>query len=249
MDSLICDVWPGDYNGDPNIEALKNAGGPWRGIILKVAQGVDYPGATAKGAGEWFRHNWQTAGPSIPGRWKRGLYLYGNMRERAYLQIHYANSLLHQAGGPSLSDLPIMLDVEEAGNPGTIDRAALIAWVREAAEECVALGLGSPILYGNIYLAEHGYTGLNGCRGIVVASYTPALEPKVLTRLGLSWPKDLVGWQYTGTDKRHGVPTPQLPIEERGLTVLGPAEMNYPTESPLGPGPCDITAWQKPEML
>lgn len=235
MDKLIPDVYEGDFNGKLNMDNLRAAGFPWCGIGLKVSQSTWYPSKPT-----WLNKYWPQA--TSTKEFRRYGYHYADLQVKDFTaagiaQARWFASKIKNAGGCSGYDLPPMLDIEGAGNPDIISADSISFFVYAFANELLAIGMERPVLYGNIYLREHGYKGLNGCAGIVVARYTPTLPASILAQLGIT-PDKLAGWQYTGTESR--MPT-DTPFSDKAKGT------HYPVFCPVAPGSfCDITAWQWP---
>lgn len=218
MDPLMVDLYAGDGRTAADIATLAKAGPPWHGLYLKATQGTTY-------RSDWFARNWALAHTQVHPDWFAGAYHYLVTHEDPVRQAHFFLREVRKAGGWFKNTLPMWVDVERGGQSGTITSAGVADCILRFTE-CIEVESGrAPILYGGEYIRSIrlGEQGWVGCSGIVVAAYTPTLDPNYYTQFGFEYGKgntQLWGWQYCGD---------------------GDAKLaGYPHTTPLGPE--DITA-------
>jgi GH25 family lysozyme M1 (1,4-beta-N-acetylmuramidase) len=227
VDPLIVDV----YAKSPVVDIAKlvAAGPPWHGISMKATEGTYYPRQSEK---EWFLKHWLPARILAGARYGidffRQAYHYHRVDQDPLLQANKLLQLLAEAGGEGPGDLQLMIDVESAENPPNASAQQIIDSVSTFAARIRAVTGRSIMLYGNIYLAERGVKATMGCGLLEVAHYAADLPSTIYQRIGwrLQNPAAMPtpwGWQYCG--------------DPDGGLLKG-----YPTSSPMGPGPADITA-------
>lgn len=238
IDPLIVDAYAGDFGGHPNIGALIAAGPPWHGIIFKATEGTYYPYTTAQR--DWFCANWLPArilamerygapvgatrmAPGAIGEpiapWFRGAYHYMRIDQDPIRQADLFLKLVELAGGWGPGDLWPMVDVESAENPAKPSTQQIVDAVSLWASKITSAIGRTPMLYGNVYLAEHGVTSHMNCGTLTVARYKPDLPSNIYQRIGWQLAKPaamptLWGWQYSG--------------DPEGGSLVG-----YPTKTPL----------------
>lgn len=190
---LLVDIYAGD--GDFNVEKLVAAGAPWHGIMAKVSQGNYYSG------GEWFREMWPrikaVGGVRYGVDWFRAGYHYFDMRVDAVDQANYFLNTIAKAGGWSFGDLYPCVDVERAGQRGTISAQMVVDKVSRWVERVRVITGRPTILYGGSWLRDLGITDRMGCKYAWVARYTATLPSKTYTSIGFNL-KSLFAWQYAG---------------------------------------------------
>lgn len=227
IDPLIVDV----YAKSPvmDIGALVAAGPPWHGLLLKATEGTYYPRLQER---EWFLRHWLPARILALDRYGvdffRGAYHYLRIDQDAVVQADAFLRLIDQAGGWGPGDLWPMVDVESAENPANASAQQIIDSVSKYAARIRSIIGRSTMLYGNVYLWERGVKATMGCGLLTVARYASDLPPATYQRIGwrLQNPPTmptLWGWQYAG--------------DPDSAYLAG-----YPSSSPMGPGPADITA-------
>jgi GH25 family lysozyme M1 (1,4-beta-N-acetylmuramidase) len=228
-DPVFVDLYAGDLNGHPNIDALVKAGDPWHGVVLKATEGVYYPsGVTAK---DWFLAHWLPArilaGDRYGVDWFRGAYHYLRIDEDPKRQADLYLSLIQQAGGWGPGDLWPIVDVESAGNPVHASAQQVIDVTSKWAAEIHAVTGKSPILYGGSYIRDRQIKDPMGCQMVWVADYSSTLPSHIYTDMG--WPlQKLFAWQYQGTEGFSGpknyprlTPFSSLPLDLSAMTMPG----------------------------
>jgi GH25 family lysozyme M1 (1,4-beta-N-acetylmuramidase) len=203
-DPLIIDVYAGDLNGTPDWAKLAAAGPPWYGAYVKCTEGTDY-------APQWFLDQWAALGKLTGENFFRGCYHYLRASARGDDQADYFQAWLSRAGGPLPTDLPVAVDVEEAGNVGAT-AARMVSTVRDFVSTLkTKYGHKEVLLYEGSFVRQLGITDQMGCDGLWTARYTATLPPATYQSLGWKLP---VMWQYAGD----------------GVSWLE----GYPSESPIG---------------
>lgn len=231
MDPMLVDTYAKDFNGDPNVAALVDAGYPWIGHCMKVSQGLFYPSNNRGYTDEWLRRWWdETKRLGVRAHrygqdWFRMGYHYADLRTSAKAQRQWMEQNVSKAGGWDHGDLPVCLDMEANQNPAKPGAAKLEDWINEFCEEGKRIDSRITILYGNIYLWENNFTAGARCGAPYIwpAHYLSTLPATVMTRIGYK-PGELFAWQLYGT----GPTTP---------TVNG-----YPQISPVSKEKCDSSA-------
>jgi hypothetical protein len=227
IDPLIVDVYAKSPAVD--IPKLVAAGPPWHGITLKATEGTYYPRQSEK---DWFLQHWLPARIFAGARYGvtffRQAYHYHRVDQDPLLQANKLLQLITEAGGEGPGDLPLMVDVESGENPPHASSQQIVDSVSTFDARIFAVTGRHSMLYGNIYLAEHGVTSTMGCSLLTVARYLADLPPKIYQRIGWKLTKPptiptVFGWQYCG--------------DPDGGELAG-----YPKSSPMGPGPADIIA-------
>ncbi len=212
-----------------DIGALVAAGPPWHGILLKATEGTYYPRLQER---EWFLKHWLPARILSLDRYGvdffRGAYHYLRIDQDPIAQADAFLKLIAEAGGWGPGDLWPMVDVESAENPIDASAQQIIDSVSAFAARIRAIIGRSTMLYGNIYPWERGVKTTMGCGLLTVARYASDLPPVTYHRIGWELQNPPVmptlwGWQYAG--------------DPDGSSLAG-----YPSSSPMGPGPADITA-------
>jgi hypothetical protein len=240
LDPLIVDIYPRDFGGKPNLEALIAAGPPWHGLIMKASEGTYYP--SRKSDADWFADVWKRtrtlAGarlgaapqPNTSGLepFYRGAYHYLRIDQDPVAQADRFMKRVEIAGGWARGDLWPMVDVEGSENPEKPGSAKIVDVVSKYAAHIRAKLGRSTMLYGNIYLAENGVHATMGCGALMIARYTADLPAEIYERIGWKITKPpamptVWGWQYSGAPE--------------GGHLHG-----YPTVCPLGAGNADIFA-------
>ncbi len=227
IDPLIVDV----YAKSPvmNVKALVAAGPPWCGLILKATEGTSYPRLQER---EWFLKNWLPARILALDRygknWFRGAYHYLRIDQNAIAQADAFLNLIDLAGGWGPGDLWPMVDVEGAENPNNASAQQIVDSVSAYTARIRSRTGRSTMGYGNVYLWERGVRATMGCGLLTVARYASDLPPVTYQRIGWKLQNPpmmptLWGWQFSGDPEGSFLP-------------------GYPTSSPMGPGPADITA-------
>lgn len=237
MDSLIVDVYEGDFEGRRmDWAALAAAGDPWRGVILKATQGTYYNGGT------WFPGQWRLvqlagqAGPEPRGiDWIRGAYHYLDVRCGAVAQADHFLATIKRAGGILPRDL-LMVDVERASQRAQVTGGQVVDVVSAFVERVKEVTGRGVILYGGSWLHELGITSRMGCRYLAVARYAATLPMSVYQRIG--WGRESVLlWQYCGVD---GNGQPQSLLQ--GYPLRAPGCGYVDISAVILPGGTD--AWQ-----
>jgi len=234
IDPLIVDTYAGDGYGGPDIQKLVLAGPPWHGLLLKATEGTGYPAHRTEDR-EWFLDNWMRArvyaGTRYGVDWFRGAYHYLRIDEDPVAQAKWFLTTVDEAGGWNSGDLWPMVDVEAANNPASPGAAAIVACVSKFAAYVKAQVGTTPMLYGNVYLAENGVTDHMGCGTLIVARYAATLPQEICERIGwqLTNTKPTVfGWQLDGDGEEYvpGYPvlTPMGKCDYSAIIVAGGGE-------------------------
>lgn len=222
-DRFLVDVYSGDLRGHPDWQRLADAGEPWVGAIVKSSEGIQF-------VSSWFGTQWRALKTVCPSRygstWFRGVYHYWRAGQDPVTQAHVMLGQVQAAGDFDAGDF-VMVDVEGANQPATAGAQivdGVSAWVAEVKRETGK----KVVLYGNIFLAEHGVTDRCGCDALIVARYTPTLPATIYERIGWSWSNDagaelptLLGWQYSGSG-------------QRGEFMGDTSVTGYPSKTPIG---------------
>lgn len=226
-DRFLVDFYQGDRIG--NLSLLAAAGDPWIGSIVKASEGLGF-------VSSWFGDQWRRLRELAPDRygstWFRGAYHYIRLDQDPIKQAHAFLGQIQAAGGLDSGDL-LMIDVEGANQP-LVTGSQIVADVSTFVAEVKRETGKRIVLYGNIFLAEHGVTDHCGCDALIVARYTATLPPVIYNRIGWTWSNDagaelptLLGWQYCGSG-------------QRGEFMGDTSVTGYPTRTPIGI--CDTTA-------
>ncbi len=204
---VVVDAFAGDFSGNPYIGALASIGYPYVGFEMKVSEGTWYPNSSnPKYSPDWIKKVWPEAreagGDRYGVSWFRQPYHYANIAQSsAAAQAQWCEQVIQSAGGWGPGDLPLMLDMESGDNPPNPSTQQLVDFIGEFCAERTKIDRRPVILYGNIYLAEHGFTigPKCGCPWLEVAHYLATLPASVYTRIGYDY-ASLYGWQYAGTE-------------------------------------------------
>ena len=234
---MVVDLYAGDGRGPDDLRKLALAGAPWHGISLKATEGTYYPDNKPSDR-EWFLDNWIRcriyAGARYGVDWFRGFYHYFRVDQSGLLQAEKCLTLVEIAGGLGSGDLWPMIDVESAENPTDASAQMIEDGVSEFAAKILAETGRMPMLYGNVYLAEHGVTRHMGCGTLNVARYTADLLVRDKDGHVTGNVYERIGWKL-----QNPAAMPTL----WGWQLCGDGEVyvpGYPKVTPLGPA--DYTA-------
>jgi GH25 family lysozyme M1 (1,4-beta-N-acetylmuramidase) len=194
-DPLVCDVYEFDLGGRPNVAALKSAGPPWDGLVLKATEGTRYA------ATRWLSTYWSQASALN----RRGTYLYVHFDQDPIAQAELYIRTMSAVGGLRSGDLPPMVDVERAGN-SLLDPHRIVDCVSKIAARLRSeYGVG-PTLYGGELLRSLGVRDHMGCDRLWIARYTATLPASTYRDMGWASP---FAWQYDGDGQSHLAGYPQ----------------------------------------
>jgi len=223
IDPCIIDTYYGDGVKPSQWKIVADAGLPWVGAILQVCNGTDVAG--------WFIDSWEPLKEAGGARygidWFRGSYGYMRIipaqtpAQNIAYALRQADAFLsgiEAAGGFGIGDLWPAVDVERAGNSGSI--ASMVVDATSTWSETILRRTGRrPILYAGSYFKDLGIKDHCGCQMLWFPRWEATLSEADYGAIG--WTRDrLWGWQYCGD----------------GNAKLA----NYPHTTPIGP--LDITA-------